>query len=379
MPQENEAFDGCPPSELRSSVRIVSTLLFLRTQVGGESMMTRSFVLVSAFTVALVLGAGPSEAQIPKSVTLGSNPPGTVFYAIASGLAKTVSGAAGFQMAVQPFSGTSTMLPLLASGEMDFGVVNAVDMGLAYRGPGFKIGGRNPFPHSPSVRLVMRGSPLMIGLLVRKDSPIKNVYGIRGKRVTGEYPAHLAVWYNVFGHLSSAGLTWNDVKVVPVPAVNDGVDALIQGRADVTAHALNSAKVKEADANIGVRHVSIDCSPEGEKRLRAAVPGYYGRVVKAGTAAAVVEDTCVEAYDTYFAAGKNTPDQVVEAALRAIWDGIDRLPPIHPMFREWTRERAVDPEVTIPYHPGAIRFYKERGVWKPGMDAAQQKLLSLNP
>jgi len=342
-------------------------------------MMTRSFVLASAFTVALVVGAGPSEAQIPKSVTLGSNPPGTVFYAIASGLAKTVSGAAGFQMAVQPFSGTSTMLPILASGEMDFGIVNAVDMGLAYRGPGFKIGGRNPFPHSPSVRLVMRGSPLMIGLLVRKDSPIKNVYGIRGKRVTGEYPAHLAVWYNVFGHLSSAGLTWNDVKVVPVPAVNDGVDALIQGRADVTAHALNSAKVKEADANIGVRHVSIDCSPEGEKRLRAAVPGYYGRVVKAGTAAAVVEDTCVEAYDTYFAAGKNTPDQVVEAALRAIWDGIDRLPPIHPMFREWTRERAVDPEVTIPYHPGAIRFYKERGVWKPGMDAAQQKLLSLNP
>jgi TRAP transporter TAXI family solute receptor len=225
----------------------------------------------------------------------------------------------------------------------------------------------------------MRGSPLLVGLLVRKDSPFKTVHDVRGKRMTGEYPAHLAVWYNMFGHLSSAGLTWSDVKVVPVPAVNDGVDALVQGRADVTEHALNAAKVKEADAAIGVRHISIDCSPEGEKRLRTAVAGYYGRVVKAGSATAVVEDTCFIAYDTYLSAGKGVPEHVVEAALKALWDNVAQLGPIHPMLKEWTRERAVDPDVTIPYHPGAIRFYKERGVWTPAMDQAQQKLLSLNP
>src|SRR5207244_11953904 len=111
------------------------------------------------------------------------------------------------------------------------------------------------------------GAPLMVGLLVRKDSPIKAARDVKGKRMTGEYPAHRAVWYNMFGHLSSAGLTWSDVKVVPVPAVNDGVDALLQGRAEVTQHALNSAKVKEADASVGVRHVSDDCSPAGEKRI----------------------------------------------------------------------------------------------------------------
>jgi hypothetical protein len=121
--------------------------------------------------------------------------------------------------------------------------------------------------------------------------------------MTGEYPAHLAVWYNMFGHLASAGLTWNDVKVVPVPAVNEGVDALVQGRADVTEFALNGAKVKEADAAVGVRHISIDCSPEGEKRLRASVPGYYPRIIKAGTATAVVEDTCVIAYDLHLRRG----------------------------------------------------------------------------
>ena len=242
-------------------------------------MISRQSRRVVTLVVALLASAAVAGAQMPKQVTVATNPPGTTYYAVASGLAKVVSGAAGTLMVVQPYTGTSTMLPLLNTGEVDFGVVNAVDVGLSYRGSGFKIGGRNPFPHAPNLRLVMRGSPLMVGLLVKKDSPIKTVYDVKGRRMTGEYPAHLAVWYNMFGHLASAGLTWADVKVIPVPAVNDGVDALVQGRAEVTEHALNSAKTKEADAAVGVRHVSIDCSPEGEKRLRAAVPGYYGRWV----------------------------------------------------------------------------------------------------
>jgi TRAP transporter TAXI family solute receptor len=336
----------------------------------------RPWLASVAAGLAVLVAATLGHAQLPKQVTISTNPPGTTYYAVASGLAKVVSAHGGLAMVVQPYSGTSTMLPLLNTGEVDFGVVNAVDMGLAYRGPGYKIGGRNPFPHAPSVRLIMRGSPLLVGLLVRKDSPIKSVKEVRGKRVTGEYPAHLAVWYNMFGHLASAGLAWSDVKVVPVPAVNDGVDALVQGRADVTEHALNSAKTKEADASIGVRHLSIDCSPEGEKRLRAAVPGYYPRWVKKGEGTAVAEDTCFIAYDTYLSAGTAVPDAVVEATLRSLWEHEAELAPIHPMLREWTHDRAVGADVTIPYHPAAVRFYKERGIWKPELEDAQQRLLS---
>jgi uncharacterized protein len=331
---------------------------------------------VACFLALLAL-LTPAPALAQKSANLGSNPPGTAFYAVASGLSKIVTDAGAVKLTVQPYSGSSTFLPLLDSGELEFGVNNAVDMALAVRGPQFKIGGRNPFPHTPNARLVMNGSPFLVGLLVRKDSPIKNVYDVKGKRMTGEYPAHLAVWYNMLGHLASAGLGWNDVKVIPVPAVNEGVDALVQGRADVTEHALNSSKVREADAAVGVRHVTIDCSAEGEKRLRASVPGYYPRWIKAGTAAAVVEDTCFIAYDLYLTAGKGVPDDMIETTLRSIWDNIDKLAPIHPIFKEWTRERAVTTEMTMPYHPAAVRFYKERSVWKPEHEALQQKLLTL--
>jgi TRAP transporter TAXI family solute receptor len=326
-----------------------------------------------------VLLSQTTWAQLPKSAVIGTNTPGTVFYALAGGLAKIAS-EGPVQTTVQPYSGTSTFIPLLNNGELDFGIVNGVDMGMAYQGPKrLKVGGKNDFPHSPDTRLVMRGAPLVIALLVKKDSPLKSVHDLKGKRVTGEYPAHQAVWFNMFGLLSSAGLTWKDVNVVPVPAVNDGIDALVQGRAEVTAGALNMAKIREADASVGVRHLSIDCSPAGDKRVRQAVPGYYTRTVKAGGAVAVVEDTCTVAYDIYFATHKEASDQLVNAVLKPIWDNAEKLQPMHPGFKEWTRDRAASAEVTLPYHPAAIKFYQEKGVWKKEMDETQKRLLALNP
>lgn len=332
-----------------------------------------------AFAILLFHLPAAQAQQMPRSVTIGTNPPGTVFYALASGLAKVASDAGPIPTTVQPYTGTSTLLPLLNNGELDFALVNGVDMGMAYLGPQkIKVGGKNDFPHSSDIRLVMRGAPLMIGLLVKKDSPLKSIQDIKGKRVTGEYPAHQAVWFNVFGLLATAGLSWKDVNVVPVPAVNDGVDALVQGRADVSAHAVNSAKIREADAAVGIRHLPADCSPEGDKRVRQAVPGYYTRVIKAGGAAAMVVDTCVIAYDIYFSTHKAAPDHVVSALLKAVWDNQAKLIPIHPTFREWTQGRAATAEITIPYHPAAIKFYREKGVWKPEMDQAQARLSAQN-
>jgi uncharacterized protein len=339
----------------------------------------RSLFIAANMAITSLTGGAALAQNLPRAVAIGTNPPGSVFYALASGLAKVVSEAAPFQMTVQPYTGTSTFMPLLNSGELDFGLNNFVDMALAYQGPErLKVGGKNPFPHIPNVRLVMRGAPFMVGLLIRRDAPLKTIHDIKGKRLTGEYPAQLAVWYNMFGALASAGLTWKDVKVVAVPAANEGVDALVQGRVDVTQHALNSAKVREADAAVGVRHLSIDCTPEGEKRLRQAVPGYYPRVVKAGSALAVVDDTCFVAYDICLTSHKAASDAMIAAVIKAVWDNIEKLPPLHPAFKEWTRERAVNPDVTIPYHPGTISFYKEQKLWSSKMDEAQKKLLALN-
>ena len=340
----------------------------------------RWLVVTSVFVLLQLLPGTARTQQFPKSVTIGTNPAGTVFYALAGGLASVISGAAPFQAGIQPYTGTSTFLPLLDSGEIDFGVINAVEMNLAYQGPArFKVAGKNPLPHVPNTRLIMRGSLLQVSLIVKKDSTIKTVNDVKGKRVTGEYPANIAIWFHVFTGLANGGMTWNDVKVIPVPAVNDGVDAVVQGRADVSNHAIGAAKVKEADASVGVRFVSLDCSPQGEERVRKAVPGYYVTTIKSGLSTGVVDDTCVLTYDIYLVGHKALPAEVVQAALKSIWDNIDKLPPLHANFKDWTRERAASADVTLPYHPAAAQFYKEKGVWSAKMDEAQKKLLVLNP
>lgn len=330
--------------------------------------------------VALLVNLSAAQAQkLPQSITIGSNPAGTVFYAVGAGLAKVISGASPMQAIVQPYTGTSTLLPLLDSGELDFAIINAVETNLAYQGPAkLKIGGKNPLPHVPNARLIMRGSPLYIGLVVKKDG-VKNFQELKGKRVTGEYPANIAIWYHGYAALASAGLTWEDVKVVPVPAVNEGVDAVVQGRADVSIHAIGAAKIKEADSAVGVRHLPIDCSQAGDARVRKAVPGYSTTTLKSGFSTGIVGDTCVLTFDIYMLGHKGLSNEVVQASLKSIWDNIDKLPPLHAQFQDWSRERAASADVTVPYHPAAVQFYKEKNLWNAKMDEAQKRLLAVNP
>lgn len=339
----------------------------------------RGFLSWFGVTIALFAAANAGAQKLPASTTIGTNPAGTVFYAVGAGLAKVISDTGQMQSVVQPYTGTSTLLPLLDSGELDFAIINAVESNLAYQGPNrLKIGGKNPLPHVPNARLIMRGSPLLIGLVAKKDG-IKSVQEAKGKRVTGEYPANIAIWYHGFAALASAGLTWNDVKVVPVPAVNEGVDAVVQGRADVSIHAIGAAKIKEADSSVGVRHVPIDCTAQGDARVRKSVPGYSTTMLKSGFSTGIIDDTCVLTFDIYLLGHKGLSNDVVQASLKTIWDNIDKLPPLHAQFKDWTRERAASADVTLPYHPAAVQFYKEKNLWNPKLDEAQKKLMAVNP
>jgi TRAP-type uncharacterized transport system substrate-binding protein len=137
--------------------------------------------------------------------------------------------------------------------------------------------------------------------------------------------------------------------------------------------------LKEADAAVGIRFLSLDCSKLGEERIKKAIPGYYLSTVKGGSSSGILEDTCAFTYDIYLVGHAKLPDAVVRNVLQAIWVNIDKLPQFHPGFAEWTKARAVDAEVTIPYHPAAMRYFKDAGVWPAKMDEAQKKLLAWTP
>ena len=120
------------------------------------------------------------------------------------------------------------------------------------------------------------------------------------------------------------------------------------------------------------RNDSIEATRVGSR-------GHYPLCLKRGQATGIVEATCVNAYDIYLTTHKGAVDRVIYTVMKNIRNNVDKLPALHPSFKDWTRQRAVDSEVTIPYHAGAVQFYKESRVWSAAIEEAQRKLLSLNP
>src|SRR5207237_10131447 len=88
----------------------------------------RRLPLTTTLAVALAIAAAVEAQQLPKSVAIGSNPPGSLFYSLASGIAKVISQSTPVQEQVQPYAVTTTIVPLFDSGDLDLVVVYAVDM-----------------------------------------------------------------------------------------------------------------------------------------------------------------------------------------------------------------------------------------------------------
>ena len=202
--------------------------------------------IVTLLSVAglLMTAAPPAWGQnMPRSFRISTNPQGSLFYRAGTAVAKVLSNHISIPARVQPFAGTSVALPLVNSGEVELGVNNTHDSRMAYRG-------LNPFLASPKLRLVTVLFTLRVAWFVPARSDIHSVEDLRGKRVTGEYKAQLAVWFNATSILAGAGMDWNDVKMVPTANVVTGTNALIEGRVDAALFALGAGKVREANAKI---------------------------------------------------------------------------------------------------------------------------------
>jgi TRAP transporter TAXI family solute receptor len=320
--------------------------------------------------------ADQTGGAIPKRLSIGTSQAGGLWYAMGSSFAKVINDHSKIRADVKPFGGSTTYYPLVNSGEVEMGVNNAIDLSMAYLGPEkYKIAGRNFFRKSPNLRLVMRGSPIKVAMWVKRDSDIETARDLRGRKVTGEYPAQLGIWFWTYAYMLTCGLSWEDVKVVPVPNFAKGIQALVEGRADSCLSAPGIAKLKEAHAAVGIRMIPICNEPQGIQNMQKAIPAYYPILIKAGSYKEIDEDLYGLATDIYLYTHKNFPASGVKEVLRSLWDYNKDLAPLHPFLKEWTTERAASTNVTIPYHPGAVTFYKEKGVWNTEMDQRQSRLL----
>jgi TRAP-type uncharacterized transport system substrate-binding protein len=202
------------------------------------------------------------------------------------------------------------------------------------------------------------------------------VADLKGKRVPSGWKGLPVIHYSAGAALITAGLTWDDVVKVPVAELSENVRTFLEGRTDVFWHSVGSPAVQEADARMrgGIRAVPIDTSKAGLKRMTDMYPGSYNAELKKGYAAGVIDSTVVMANDMYMIVPAMLSGAVVETVLTLLWDHNDALRKVSPLMRLWTRDRMVSREASIPFHPAAIAFYREKGLWSAEMEKHQAEL-----
>lgn len=274
-------------------------------------------------------------------------------------------------MVVRPHPGPPAWLPAMNNGEVEFGILTGPDGASAYRGSGAY---RKAFPN---IRLFMIGAPLYVAFWVPMDSPIRSVADLRGKRVPSGWTGLPVLAYNAAANLASAGLTWDDIVKVPVAELGENLRAFMEGRTDVMWHSTGTPAVQEANARMrgGIRILPIGTSPEGLRRMGEVNPGSYMMRLKKGAFLGVMEDVPVQTNDEYVVVPAQLPEEVAYTTLKTLWDNNDELRKVTARMRDWTRERMVSSQAAVPYHPGAIKFYREKGVWSAELEQLQQQLV----
>jgi TRAP transporter TAXI family solute receptor len=318
---------------------------------------------IPQFVVAAALAFGlAATAQAQQVRVIASNPQGSIFYAGSVVFGKMMDEKLKMQVRVQPMAGSSTYIPLLNRGEVDFGLTNVDDSLSAFKGTG---NFRQP---NPDIRLMAIAFPLTLGALVVNDSPIKTINDLKGKTLPWGYNAQVTGRVLQQALLASAGLTINDVKTVPTQSLFSGVDLLGEGKVDAAVISVGTGQGQQANQKMsargGIRFLNMDSSPEAVARVRKVLPARPFVVQPAPHAVGIIGPTTIMAYNIFFSTSAKMPDNVVYNVVKMLHESKEDLVKGHPVFRNF-EPKVMNEEIGVPYHPGAIKFYKEIGQWPP--------------
>ena len=85
-------------------------------------------------------------------------------------------------------------------------------------------------------------------------------------------------------------------------------------------------------------------------------------------------DTYVIGYPLHLVGSTNVNEKTVYTLVKAWWDNMAELQTKHPLLKQWTKETQAITNYTVPYHPGAIHFYKEMKLWTAKHEARQKEI-----
>jgi TRAP transporter TAXI family solute receptor len=307
---------------------------------------------------AAALFAGSASAA---PLGIATSNPGSLYHNIGTAIAKAAN-SHGLNVTIQPATSPNQYLPAVGNGQFEFGIANLQEFEYALEGKAWFKGHA-----SPNLRVVALLYPLKEAIFVRKDSNIKSIGDLKGKRMTAGYTAQHTIIPQLAAQYATAGLTADDVKKVQVPSVVAGANAFMAGQADGFIFAHGAGKVREADAAVGgIRALPIPNTPQALAAIKKHWPTGYLVEMKPGRAdPGVLAPGYFMAYPMMIFTNKNVPEEQVTKLTKIIYESQAEMGQVFaPMKGFNPKQDMVKDAAPAKYHPGAIKFYKEVGLWK---------------
>ena len=330
-----------------------------------------SKLAIAAAATACVLNIGAAAAKVPAVITWAVPPEGASGYLMVTGFSGTVTKHTPIRKIVlQNFAGAAGWPTRMERGELNFAIhCGFKTMSDAWQGKGIfeKIG------RQKNIRHVAKAYGLAYGYHFA-DAKVKSVADMKGKSLFLQV-RHLEQVSAVEVMLKDFGLTYGkDLKIIPVRSPREAIQGILTGRGDGMGYGAVPGLAQVKQAKKGFHTVPIPVRTL--KKISAAEPVWGMTTIKAGSNPLKPEkDVSTLELGCGISAGTHNSADTVYQVLKAIYDHHDEWKDVHPIAKRWNVNRAIDNAVQ-PFHAGAIRYYKEKGIWSAKMEAKQKALLA---
>jgi uncharacterized protein len=328
-------------------------------------MKLKNTLFGAAFVVAIVAPGATSAQQdikLPATLTWTAYDVGSGGYNQAVAIGTALKNKLGVDLRVLPGKNDVSRNIPLREGRVPFSANGVGGSYLAQEGV-YEFGARDWGPQA--VRsLILNNSDALLTIVTAKDANIATAADFKGKRVAWVIGAP-SLNQNITALLAFANLTWNDVKKVEFGGFGQAMDAIVANQVDAAfSSTISGQAYKIASSARGIRYPTFSHSDkEGWARVNKVAPFF---VPAFGTEGAdLAPDKKAEAatypYPVLMTMATTDADltyNMTKAMVELYPDYKDGAPG----NKGWDITRQVF-AWAIPMHDGAIRYYKERGVW----------------